>query len=125
MLDGESLVPLVATKDPGRAAPPADRPLVWHMPHQWGAKGPGVEPFTSIRRGNWKLLWFHDGPRVELYDLTEDLGETRDLAADRPDVVRRLLDDLDAWYDRTGASRSIDRATGEPIPMPSDSVSKP
>lgn len=119
MLDGESIVALVsddASRDDG---PRADRPLVWHMPHQWGAKGPGIEPFTSIRRGDWKLLWFHDGPSVELYDLGTDLGETRDLAATEPEIVSDLLADLDAWFARTGASRSIDRRTGEAIPLPS------
>ena len=101
------------------AEPPAfDRGLAWHMPHQWGAKGPGIEPFTSWRRGDWKLLYFHDGPRIELYDLAADLGETTDLAASRPEVARRLLLELDAWMTATGANLSIDLATGEPITRP-------
>ena len=76
----------------------------------------------AVARGDWKLLWFHDGPRVELYDLATDLGETRDVAASHPDMVRSLLADLDAWYERTGASRSLDASTGEPIDPPSASV---
>ncbi len=121
ILDGTSIVPLLGDAD-RHDTPAPDRPLVWTMPHQWGAKGPGIEPFTSIRRGDWKLLWFHDGPRVELYDLATDLGETRDVAASHPDMVRSLLADLDAWYERTGASRSLDASTGEPIDPPSASV---
>ena len=88
------------------------------MPHQWGASGPGIEPFTSYRRERWKLLFFHDGPRVELYDLDSDLGETRDLAADHPEIVDRLLLELDDWMTTTGADLSLDKATGSPIARP-------
>ena len=119
-LDGESLVPLLDADAPG-TGPAADRPLVWTMPHQWGARGPGIEPFTAIRRGDWKLLWFHDGPRVELYDLAADLGETTDVSASHPEIVRELLADLDAWYADTGAARSIVTETGRPVPLPSAS----
>lgn len=43
----------------------------------------------AIRQGEWKLICFNDGRR-ELYNLKEDLSETRDLAADKPEVVERL-----------------------------------
>ena len=116
-LDAISITGLLEERE--AAEPPAfDRGLAWHMPHQWGAKGPGIEPFTSWRRGDWKLLYFHDGPRIELYDLAADLGETTDLAASRPEVARRLLLELDAWMTATGANLSIDLATGEPITRP-------
>ena len=40
--------------------------------------------------GNWKIVAAgKDGP-WELYDLRSDRSETRDLAAERPDEVRRL-----------------------------------
>ncbi len=122
-LDGESLVPLLDPSDT-RPGPASDRPLIWTMPHQWGASGPGIEPFTSIRRGDWKLLWFHDGPRIELYDLAKDLGETSDVSATNPEVVRGLLSDLDAWYADTNAARSIVTGTGHPIPLPSASIDR-
>ena len=115
-VDGVSISGLLRGDDASR--PPRDRGLAWHMPHQWGARGPGIEPFTSYRRDQWKLLFFHDGPRVELYDLRSDLGETHDLAADHPEVVDRLLLDLDAWMTSTGADLSIDVATGLPVERP-------
>lgn len=40
----------------------------------------------AVRRGRWKLI-LGSG---ELYDLESDLGETRDVAASNPDVVRTL-----------------------------------
>ncbi len=103
----------------GQSAPPAaDRGLAWHMPHFWGVNGPGIEPFSSWRRGNWKLLYFHDGPRVELYDLASDLGETRDVMSVHPELVSELLRELDAWMIATGADLSIVTATGESVPRP-------
>ncbi len=116
-VDAESLVGLLRSGS-DTPIPSGDRGLAWHMPHQWGASGPGIEPFTSFRRGDWKLLYFHDGPRVELYDLSVDLGETSNLAEDRPEIVQDLLLALDDWYVDTGASISIDLKTDAPVPRP-------
>jgi arylsulfatase A-like enzyme len=116
-VDATSLVGLLRA-DAAGAPPSADRGLAWHMPHQWGAKGPGIEPFTSWRRGPWKLLYFHDGPRIELYDLSADLGETNDLAEARPEIVRALLLELDAWIEASQAKLSTELATGRSIPRP-------
>jgi arylsulfatase A-like enzyme len=44
---------------------------------------------TSVQRANLKLVWSSDGSRW-LYDLESDPGETRNLAAERPDVVAEL-----------------------------------
>lgn len=47
----------------------------------------------AVLRGKWKLLRFkrQDTPaRFELYDLSEDIGETHDLAASHPDIVKEL-----------------------------------
>lgn len=76
-LDGRSL----------RDAPPADdaRPLFWRY-----------DNMAAMRAGRWKLLRYPDRP-AELYDLTTDIGETRDLAASEPERVRRMMAQLFAW----------------------------
>jgi arylsulfatase A-like enzyme len=38
-------------------------------------------------------------PRYELYDLAADRGETNDLAAAHPDVVMRMKQQYEAWFD--------------------------
>ena len=98
------------------------RPLVWHMPHQWGARGPGIEPFSSLRHGNWKLIYFHDGPRFELYDLDRDLGETTDLAAEMPELVQRLGGVLGLELERRNARLSNLKTTGRAIRGPAASA---
>ncbi len=53
----------------------------------------------AVRRGRWKLLRTKDGPtqRLELYDVVEDPGETRDLAKEQPDRVQELSAALQAF----------------------------
>ncbi len=114
-VDGRDLTELLAG-----TAPLAPRTLGWNQPHQWGAKGPGIEPFTAIRSGDWKLIYFHPGRRFELYDLTQDLGEMTDQAQTQPGRVVLMADRMQEWIDLTGAQLSIDTATGHEILSPAD-----
>jgi arylsulfatase A-like enzyme len=47
----------------------------------------------AIRMGDWKGVRVRNrnGP-IELYNLKEDLGETRNIAAQHPDVVAKISD---------------------------------
>ena len=49
----------------------------------------------AIRAGDWKLYINHD--TNELYNLTDDIGETNDLAAVYPDKVRALRQEHFRW----------------------------
>lgn len=113
-VEGLDLLPMLRG---GEAVPP-DRALFWHQPHFWGTAGPGIEPFSAVRRGPWKLIWFHAGGHLELYDVATDPGETRDLAAVRPDRARLLAAELAAWLDRSGAGLSVDKAARTPVRCP-------
>ncbi|QHI70967.1 sulfatase-like hydrolase/transferase [Tichowtungia aerotolerans] len=65
-------------------------------------------PNTWIRSGDWKLLkfWF-DGAdqqtRYELYNLKDDIGETKDLTAQYPEKVQAMAAVLDSYYKTTGS----------------------
>jgi arylsulfatase A-like enzyme len=54
--------------------------------------------FTSsaIRRGSWKLL-VHPGEAPKLFDLAADVGEKKDLAAEKPELVKDLSGALAKW----------------------------
>ena len=90
-----------------------------HLPGYVGVQGPA----SSVRDGRWKLYYQYTSSTFELYDLVADLGETTDLAADKPGVVHRLGQKLIAWLDETDAplatlregqpSRVIEDVTGE------------
>ena len=50
----------------------------------------------AVRNGNWKLVSLAVG-EPQLFDLSKDIGETTDLAKDRPEVVRELSQALARW----------------------------
>jgi uncharacterized sulfatase len=67
--------------------------------------------FRWCIEGRWKLLLTYDGevnryasthPRTEkrpqLFDLVADPSEQKNLAAENPEVVARLVKQIDAWY---------------------------
>ncbi|MGC3945519.1 MAG: sulfatase-like hydrolase/transferase [Chryseolinea sp.] len=54
-------------------------------------------PSLAIREKGWKLLTDRQGGRVELYDLTADKQESKNIAEQNPDVTRRLKDKLLGW----------------------------
>ena len=73
---------------------------------------------AAIVSQKWKLVagpdtfsdeaWPHsEDPPLELYDLESDPGERNDLAADHPDIVRRLKADYTAWFADVMAERNF------------------
>jgi arylsulfatase A-like enzyme len=104
-LDGVSLVPLL--KDPraklGRTA------IFWHFPCFLQGRGdPHGGPFRTtpagaVRMGDWKLIeWFETG-RIELYNLAEDISESKNLAQQFPDKMKELHDAMQSWRREVGA----------------------
>ena len=94
--DGLSLLPLFQGEQSlGRDA------IFWHFPHY--NRHPSSFPSSAIRRGSWKLIETFDPEGVELYNLEEDLSETTNLAAERPDLTRQLRRQLEAWRRQVGA----------------------
>lgn len=58
--------------------------------------------FPIVRDGKWKLLTDPDGKPRELYDLDQDIGESNNIAADQPEVVKSLNRKLAAWMRDVG-----------------------
>ncbi len=63
------------------------RPLLFHVPNTWipgsGAEG-AYGPMSALVDGDWKLLFRHVNEKYELYNLADDIGETKDLAESNP-----------------------------------------
>jgi hypothetical protein len=54
----------------------------------------------GVRRGEWKLVRRIHESKVkseELFNIDEDLGEKRDLAAGQPGLVKELGQAIDEW----------------------------
>ncbi len=107
-LDGVSLVPYLKGETPELE----NRSLFWHFPAYLQAYSVFDEqpdplfrsrPCSVVRRGKWKLHYFFEDQRVELYDLENDLGEQENLASTYPQMVGQLMDELKSWWGSTGA----------------------
>jgi len=95
VLDGESLVPLfrdVSAKLQREA-------IFQHFPGYLGAGADTwrTTPVSLIQSGDWKLMEFLEDGRLELYNLRNDIGETKNLAKELPDQAKNLHDRLVAW----------------------------
>ena len=88
-VDGVSLCGLLK----GDAAPQREA-LYWHYPHY---ANQGGKPGGAIRAGQWKLIEFYENGRRELFDVSGGGGESRNWAAEKPEIVAELAGKLDAW----------------------------
>ncbi len=105
---GEDSVSILAAMT-GTAAAPLREAVVHHS----------VNGSFAIRQGKWKLIFCPDSggwsppkpdsaearglPAVQLYDMSDDVGEKQNLYQKYPDVVRRLTELLER-YVRNGRS---------------------
>ncbi len=94
-MDGVSLLRLLTGKPRlGRER------LFWHFPHYSPQLG---VPSAAVRERDWKLIRFFEDGREELYNLRDDIGESKDLAGERKELRLALSRRLDAWLQETGA----------------------
>ena len=85
-LDGTSLLPVLR----GEGGLP-ERTIFWRMGSKW-----------AVRQGCWKAVCHGDEP-PQLYELSEDIGETRDLAHAYPQRVQEMIAAFEQW------ERDVDR----------------
>lgn len=52
---------------------------------------------TKTVSGDWKLMEYLEDGKLELYNLRDDLGETKNLASTMPDKAKELHARLVAW----------------------------
>jgi arylsulfatase A-like enzyme len=98
--DGVSLIPIL------KGADSLDRKsLFFHYPnyafHQANPLG------GAIREGDFKLIENFADSSLELYNLSEDLSEKRNLAAAKPDLARAMQQRLVEWRKQSGAAMPL------------------
>ena len=100
-LDGESLAPIF--RDP--KATLKRTAIYQHFPGYLGAGEDTwrTTPVGLIQEGPWKLMEFFEDHHLELYNLDQDIGETKNLAAEMPDKVKDLQTQMVAWRGQVGA----------------------
>ena len=90
-----------------------DRPLFFHFPIylQAYSKKSGVNrdplfrtrPGTAVRYGDWKLIYYYEDQKSELFNLKEDIGETTNLVSKYPKKAEQLKKLVNDWIKETNA----------------------
>jgi arylsulfatase A-like enzyme len=100
-LDGVDLLPFLTGE---KATTPHD--LLF-----WRSGGPGG--MNAVRRGTMKLVRLGKA-EPELYDLAADVGETKNLAAEKPEIVKELTTAIAEWEKGTIAPTFESPKGGQP-----------
>lgn len=100
-IDGSTLATLLTGADD----PMHDATFLMHYPHSPHRS----DYFTCYRDGDWKVIYHYfpsdasGGSHYQLFNLAEDPFESTDLAASRPDILRRMMTGLLARLQEQGA----------------------
>ncbi|MFN4144889.1 MAG: sulfatase [Runella sp.] len=92
--DGQSILPILL----GNKQSP--RHYFLHFPHYSPQRG---QPAAVIRSGRYKLIEWFEGHTLELYDLQKDESESRNIAAQNPQIANKLLQRLHKWQQSMNA----------------------
>jgi arylsulfatase A-like enzyme len=60
---------------------------------------------SAIRSRDFKLIKYYDDDSVELYNLKDDISESRDISKEMPDKTSQLRSKLEQWLWETNASQ--------------------
>lgn len=113
-IDGISFTPMLRQQ----ASTATDRALYWHFPNEWGPSGPGIGASSTIRKDNWKLIYYHKDQRFELFNLDADIGEQKNLANKELEKLQELAKSLTNYLKSIDAQMPIDKKNGKQIPYP-------
>ena len=95
-----------------------DRPLFWHYPNEWGPSGPGIGATSTIRKRDWKLIYYHKDKSFELFDIKNDIGEEHNLIKSNPKKAKVLAKDLSDYLVKVNAQMPAYKKTGKKVPLP-------
>ena len=86
--NGTSVLPIIVNPD----AELAERVLYWEFAQQLGDPNSGVVGTVkqAARRGDWKIVRLREDAEMELYNIVIDKSESKNLAADYPEVANEF-----------------------------------
>lgn len=124
--DGRSFVPVLQPADAAKENA-EERPLIFHYPHKWINISPdenlGINYYSALRLGKWKLIYRMRDQSFELYDLTEDIREQNELSKTHPEKIKELASLLGRTLKSRKAQMPIFKDSGHSIPFPDDIIS--
>ena len=115
-VDGISFIPLLT----GKKDTSKNRALFWNFPNGWREEGPGFGASCTIRKGDWKLIYYYGTQKKELFNIANDLSEKQNLVQSHPGIVKRLSDELGKYLRKNKAQRPRFKSTGKLVPWPDE-----
>jgi len=110
-IDGGSLVPLLLDVKVERVERNKEALIFHQSSHRI--------PRSAIRKGNYKLIkyWsretkYKNTPKIELFDISKDLGETTNLIEKYPQITKELETELTEFLDEVDAETGIRNIDG-------------
>lgn len=110
--DGESILSLFNGKNYKRT-----KPMYFHFPLYLG--GGGVDkilpsysgrenywravPLSVIVKNEWKLIYYYEYDKTELFNIGNDISEKNDLSSVKTEKTKELLNDLNTWIRKVNA----------------------
>jgi arylsulfatase A-like enzyme len=90
MVDGVSILDALT----GKGKLDQERPIFWHYPHFSNQLG---RPAGAVRKGDYKLVENFETGEIGLYNLKDDISESRDLSGTMKSKTEELLKLLKEW----------------------------
>ena len=119
-VDGRTITPYL--KNP--TAKDDTKILLWHYPNNWtNINLSGTSWASALRKGNYKLVYLHKTSKLELYDLSKDIGEEHDLSQSHPEKLREMALLMTTELKKRKAPMPTYKATRKPIPWPDEALS--
>lgn len=120
-IDGQSFTSILK----GEKSSLSQRSLFWHFPNNWGPTGPGIGATSTIRNGDWKLIYYHADQSFELFNIPNDIGESTNLVDKEIEVKNRLAKELGEYLRSVDAQMPSEKASGKQIPWPDEVLQLP
>ena len=98
-----------------------EREVLAHYPHQWKPyQLHDIDYLSSLRKGDWKIIYRHREQALELYNIRQDITERNDLSDTEPEKLQEMAKALTAQLECYDALMPTFRSNGEQIPMPDE-----
>lgn len=98
-----------------------DRPLLFHYPNRWTANDDeGYAWSSAMRLGKWKMVYLMKQQKLELYDLSQDLGERNDLSQSNPEKLKELAKLWTNELKSRGAQMPTWKGNGQAVAWPDE-----
>jgi arylsulfatase A-like enzyme len=117
-VDGKSFTSILKGEDKIDTS----RALFWHYPNNWGPHGPGIGATSTVRKGAYKLIYYHLNQNFELFNITKDIGETTNLIEKETSKVKELAKVLGSYLRSVDAQMPTNTNTGQLVPWPDNAT---